>query len=183
VRRRRRSTTARRSPRSAPRLPAGKYGCVFVNYTWLGGSNAQPQSGYSSAVNDPTTYVTSGVNAGNLDVSFPIRGMAALPNVMLWFGDKSTARIRGTTPPPNTDMQVDDPVFNYGVSDARSIAVNGSVACFANDIGVFLTNGTSFPEDLTKSCGISNYWRTLCTGRTRAGRSRAAGSATSTSSA
>jgi hypothetical protein len=145
--------------------PAGKYGCVFVNYTWLGGSNASPQSGYSSAVNDPTTYVTSGVNAGNIDVSFPIRGMAALPNVMLWFGDKSTARIRGTTPPPNTDMQVDDPVFNYGVSDARSIAVNGSVACFANDIGVFLTNGTSFPEDLTKSCGISNYWRALCTGR------------------
>lgn len=146
--------------------PAGKYGCVFVNYTWLGGDSASPQSGYSSAVNDPTTYVTSGVNAGNLDVSFPIRGMAALPNVMLWFGDSSTARIRGTTPPPGTDMQVDDPVFSYGVSDARSIAVNGSVACFANDEGVFLTNGTSFPEDLTKSCGLSKYWRDLCTGRT-----------------
>lgn len=146
--------------------PAGKYGCVFVNYTWLGGNSASPQSGYSSAVNDPTTYVTSGVDAGNLDVSFPIRGMAALPNVMLWFGDERTARIRGTTPPPNTDMQIDDPIFNYGVSDARSIAVNGSLACFANDIGVFLTNGTNVPEDLTKSCGLSMYWRTLCTGRT-----------------
>jgi hypothetical protein len=146
--------------------PAGRYGCVFVNYTWLGGNAASPQSGYSSAVNDPTTYVTSGVDAGNLDVSFPIRGMAALPSVMLWFGDNQTARVRGTTPPPNTDMQIDDPVFNYGCSDARSIAVNGSVACFANDIGVFLTNGTAFPEDLTKSCGLSKYWRDLCTGRT-----------------
>lgn len=146
--------------------PAGKFGCVFVNYTWLGGNSASPQSGYSSAVNDPTTYVTSGVGAGNLDVSFPIRGMAALPNVMLWFGDERTARVRGTTPPPNTDMQIDDPIFNYGTSDARSIAVNGSVACFANDIGVFLTNGTAFPEDLTKSVGLSKYWRDLCTGRT-----------------
>lgn len=146
--------------------PPGRYGCVFVNYAWLGGSVANPQRGSSSAVGDPTTYVTSGVNAGTLDVSFPIRGMAALPNVMLWFGDEKTARVRGTTPPPNTDMQIDDPVFNYGVSDARSIAVNGSVACFANDIGVFLTNGTTFPEDLTKSCGLSKYWRDLCTGRT-----------------
>lgn len=146
--------------------PAGMYGCVFVNYTWLGGASSSPQSGYSSAVNDPTTYVTSGVNAGNLDVSFPIRGMCALPNVMLWFGDERTARITGTTPPPNTDMQITDPVFNYGVSDARSIAVNGSWAAFANDIGVFLTNGTAIPEDLTKLCGLSTYWRTLCTGRT-----------------
>lgn len=146
--------------------PPGKFGCVFINYTWLGGDSANPYRGFSSSVGDPTTFVTSGVNAGNLDVSFPIRGMAALPSVMLWFGDERTARIRGTTPPPNTDMQIDDPVFNYGVSDARSIAVNGSVACFANDIGVFLTNGTTFPEDLTKSCGLSKYWRDLCTGRT-----------------
>jgi hypothetical protein len=146
--------------------PAGMYGCVFVNYTWLGGSSANPYRGFASAVGDPTTYVQTGVNSSYLDVSFPIRGMAALPNVMLWFGDERTARIRGTTPPPETDMQKDDPVFNYGVSDARSIAVNGSVACFANDIGVFLTNGTAFPEDLTKSVGLSKYWRDLCTGRT-----------------
>jgi len=108
----------------------------------------------------------TGVDASFLDVSFPIKGMASLPNVMLWFGDERTARIRGTTPPPDTDMQIDDPIFNYGTTDARSIAVNGSMACFANDIGVFITNGTAFPEDLTKSCGISKYWRDLCSGRT-----------------
>lgn len=146
--------------------PAGKYGCVFVNYTWLGGSSANPYRGYASAVGDPTSYSTSGASASYIDASFPIRGMAALPNVMLWFGDERTARIRGTTPPPDTDMQLDDPIFNWGVSDARSIAVNGSVACFANDVGVFLTNGTAFPEDLTKSCGLSKYWRDLCSGRT-----------------
>jgi hypothetical protein len=142
--------------------PPGRYGCVFVNFSYLGGTAAQPQRGYASAVGDPTTYVQSGVDASYLDVSFPIRAMAALPNVMLWFGDERTARFRGTTPSGVAeDMQLDDPVFNYGTLDARSVAVNGGLAVFANAIGVFLTNGTTTPEDLTKSCGISKYWRDL----------------------
>lgn len=141
--------------------PAGRYGCVFVNRTWLGGAVASPQTGYASAAGDPTTYVTGGTAPASLDVGFPIKAMAALPSVMLWFGDKRTARIRGTTPPPGTDMAIDDPIFNYGTVDARSVAVNGSFVCFANAIGVFMSNGTAFPEDLTKSCGLSTYWRAL----------------------
>lgn len=141
--------------------PAGKYGCVFVNYTWLGGAAASPQTGYASAVGDPGTYVTSGTSASLLNASFSIKGMAALPNVMLWFGDEKTARIRGTTPPPGTDMQMDDPIFNLGCVDARSIAVNGAWATFANAQGFWLTNGTATPEELTKTCGISMYWRAM----------------------
>lgn len=146
--------------------PAAKYGVVFVNYTWLGGSSAQPQRGYASAVGDPTTYVQSGTDASYIDFSFPIKGMAALPNVLLVYGDSVTARVRGTTPPPNSDMQVDDPVFNIGCSDARSIATNGAYAVWANDQGVWITNGTAFPENLTKSCGILRYWITTMASRT-----------------
>ncbi len=136
----------------------GKYGCVFVNYAYLCNSAAQPQRAFASNVGDPTTWSASNY----IDTSFPIRGVAALPNVMLLFGDERTARLRGTTPYGTTaDMQQDDPVFNYGCLDARSIAVNGSLAVFANAIGVFLTNGTAYPEDLTKSCGLSKYWRDL----------------------
>lgn len=141
--------------------PAGKYGCVFVNYTWLAGVAATPQRAFASNVGDPTTFVTSGVSASTLDAQFSIVAMAALPNVMLWFGSEQTARVRGTTPPPGTDMQIDSPIFNYGCIDARSVQVNGSFASFANTTGVFLTNGTATPEDLTKSCGISKYWRDL----------------------
>lgn len=146
--------------------PEGKYGTVFVNYSWIGGDSTNPFRGYASNVGDPTTWVLTGANASYIDVSFPIRAMAALPNVMLWFGDEITARIRGTTPPPNTDMQVDDPIFNWGTIDARSVAVNGSLCCFANAVGVFLSNGTAFPEDLTMSCGLSTYWRNLTAART-----------------
>jgi hypothetical protein len=141
--------------------PAGRYGCVFVNFAYLADSSAQPQRVYASNIGDPTTWDTTN---SYFDASFPVRGIAALPNVMLVFGDSRAARVRGTTPPSATDtgdLQLDDPIFNYGCMDARSIAVNGSLAVFANALGVFLTNGTAFPEDLTKSCGISKYWRDL----------------------
>lgn len=146
--------------------PAAMYGAVFVNYTWLGGSSAEPQRAYASAVGDPTTYVQTGTSASFIDFSFPIKGFAALPNVLLVFGDAVTARLRGTTPPPDTDMQVDDPVFNLGCTDARSIAVNGSYACWANDQGVWMTNGTAFPENLARTCGIAKYWRDTMASRT-----------------
>lgn len=138
--------------------PAGRYGTVFVNYTWLGGTAAQPQRGYASAVGDPMTYTQTGVDASYIDFSFPIKGFAALPNVLLVYGDDLAARVRGTTPPPNSDMQVDDPVFNIGCVDARSIATNGSYAVWANAQGVWMTNGTAFPENLAKTCGIFRYW-------------------------
>jgi hypothetical protein len=131
---------------------------VFVNYTWLGGSSAQPQRAYASAVGDPTTYVQTGVDSSYLDFSFPIKGFAALPNVLLVYGDDVAGRVRGTTPPPGSDMQVDDPVFNIGCVDARSIATNGAYAVWANAQGVWITNGTAFPENLTKTCGIWRYW-------------------------
>lgn len=153
------------SATSLTAAPVGRYGCMFNNYTWIGGTTANPNRGYASAVGDPTAYSLTGTGASYLDVGFPIKGMAALPNAMLWFGQYRTARITGSTPPPGTDMTITDPVFNYGVNDARSIAVNGSLAAFTNDIGVFLTNGTITPEDLTKSCGISRYWRNLVSGR------------------
>ena len=141
--------------------PAAKYGTVFVNYTWLGGSSAQPQRAYASAVGDPTAYVQTGVNASFIDFSFPIKGFAALPNVLLVFGSDVAGRLRGTTPPPNTDMQADDPVFNIGCVDARSIATNGAFAVWANAQGVWITNGTAFPENLTKTCGVWRYWINL----------------------
>lgn len=148
---------------SAPPAP---YGTVWVNYTWLGGTVAQPQRAYASALGDPTTYVQTGVDSSYWDFSFPIKGMAALPNVLLVYGDSVTARLRGTTPPPGTDIQSDDPVFNIGCSDARSIATNGAYAVWANDQGVWITNGTAFPENLAKTCGILRYWVNTMSART-----------------
>jgi len=138
--------------------PAAQYAAVFANRTWLANASAQPQRVYASNAGDATSYDTTNTW---LDVSAPVTGLAALPNVLLVFMQDKTARFRGTTPPPQTDMIIDDPIFQYGCTDARSIAVNGSSCCFANGTGVFLTNGTAFPTDLTEAVGMKKYWRDL----------------------
>lgn len=136
--------------------PTCRYATTFVDRTVLASSTAAPTTINFSAAGDPTTWPGSSFNT-----SFSIKGVAALPSVLLAFGDRRTARLRGTTPPPGTDMSLDDPIFQYGTVDARSIAVQGSFATFANRQGVFLTDGTATPEELTKVCGISTYWRNL----------------------
>lgn len=138
--------------------PAAQYAAVFVNRTWLANTSAEPQRVYASDAGDATSYDTTNTF---LDVSEPVTGLAALPNVLLVFMQDKTARFRGTTPPPQTDMIIDDPIFQYGCTDARSIDVNGSSCCFANGTGVFLTNGTSFPTDLTEAVGLKKYWRDI----------------------
>lgn len=143
---------------SATAVPTAKYAAVFVNRLWLANSATGMQRVYASDAGDATSYDM--VNT-YLDVSEPVTGLAALPNVLLVFMEDKTARFRGTTPPPQTDMIIDDPIFQYGCTDARSIAVNGSSCCFANGTGVFLTNGTAFPTDLTEAVGLKKYWRDL----------------------
>ena len=54
----------------------------------------------------------------------------------------------------------DDPIFEVGCTDSRSIATYGSYVLFCNPDGVFMSSGTNFPEDLTASCGLSELWKT-----------------------
>lgn len=137
--------------------PAGKYAVVWKNFLAVGGATATPRRVYWSELTDPTTWDTS---QGWLDVSQPMTGFAALPNVLLVFQEKVTTRIRGSIAPPGGDFAVDDPIFAIGCTDARSIAVDGPSCCFANPTGVFLTNGTVSVEDLTASCGLKKHWQT-----------------------
>lgn len=139
-------------------VPNGKYAAVFVNRVWLAGDSSNKDIVYASGPSDGTSWDTSQTY---LSVSGDVTGLAALPNVLLVFGKEKTARFRGTTPPPGSDMYVDDPIFQYGCSDARSIAVNGSYCCFANPTGVYLSNGTAAPTDLTLATGMKKYWRDL----------------------
>lgn len=143
--------------------PAAKYAAVWVNRTWLANTNSHPTYVYASDAGDPTSWDTTNTF---IPVSAPVTGLAALPNVLLVFTGTKTVRFRGSTPPPQSDMIIDDPIFNVGCTDARSIAVNGAVCCFANPQGVYLSNGTATPEDLTESVGLKKYWTDLLSGYT-----------------
>jgi hypothetical protein len=61
-------------------------------------------------------------------------------------------------------MRVDDPIFQVGCTDARSIVTTGPFCIFANPNGVYVSDGSYKPEDLTASCGLKRYWQNLFPG-------------------
>jgi hypothetical protein len=80
---------------------------------------------------------------------------------ILVFHDGSIERIRGSKPPAtsvDTDMYTDTFSSNVGCSDAASVVPWQENVCFANPLGVFLTDGATI-RSLTDQGGISDLWR------------------------
>lgn len=136
--------------------PSGKFAAVYKDRTVLANSNANVTRAWFSGPADPTVWNTS---VAYWSFSQPITGMAALPGALLVFMEKQTGRLRGSTPPPGTDFIADDPLFTQGCTDARSIVVTGPYAIFCNPLGIWRTNGTNIPEDLTAAVGLKRYWQ------------------------
>jgi hypothetical protein len=139
--------------------PTAAFATVYKDMTVLGYTSANPTYVYFSDFGDPTVWDTTNVLQS---FSAPVTGLAALPNVLMVFMGNRTARMTGTQPPGRgSDMEVQDPLFNVGCTDARSIAVNGTYCVFANSQGVYLTNGTANVEDVTEAAGLKRYWSSL----------------------
>lgn len=136
--------------------PDGMYAAVYKDRTLLGNISGNQQrlffgpGGTPAATWDATSYI---------DVSFPITGLAALKNAVLVFGRGATERIRGSIPPPNTDM-VREQLFDTGCIDARSIVPQGDNVIFANQEGIWLTDGVAL-ENLAETSGFLTYWLAL----------------------
>lgn len=92
----------------------------------------------------------------------PVTGVAALTNMILIFSAGSCERLRGTAPPSATssgDFTL-EPAFGQGCSDPGSIVVYGDRVIWANEKGVFTSDGAAI-KDLTESGGLKQYWSTL----------------------
>lgn len=134
--------------------PAAKYGCVFKDFSVLGGTAAQPTALYFSDPGDPTSWDTTN---SVWKTSYTISGLAAMRNAILIFSTGHCERLRGSIPPPGSDFTL-EPAFDNGCIDARSIAPWRDFVIFANTTGVFLTDGVG-ATDLTNQGGMSTYWR------------------------
>ncbi len=98
-----------------------------------------------------------------IDCEHNIRGLAGLRNMLLVFGDSGVERIIGDTPPPGTNMDrttISNVGLN-GMDGARCITIWNDNAIYATPTGVWLTNGTSAPADLTVVGNIKNLWRSM----------------------
>lgn len=138
--------------------PAAQYATVWGDYTLLANTAANPRRLFFSEPGDPnatwdTTYSIK-------DFSRPVRGLAALKNAILVFHDDAVSRLRGDTPPPDLGMTADDPMFQVGVADARSIVAHADYVYWCSTEGVFRSDGTAL-EDLTKRGDMTQYWQDL----------------------
>ena len=141
--------------------PAGKYMGVWKALGLLASSSAQPQRLYfTTADNNLQSWDTTNTF---WDFSYPIVGLAPLRNAILVYHDDYTSRLRGSTPPPGGDLIADDPLFNIGCADARSIAFWNEQVVWAATDGLYISDGI-VPSDLTRLCGMKNYWQTLLGG-------------------
>lgn len=139
--------------------PAGRHAIVYKDVLWL----ALDKRIHFSVAGNPESWDT---NVRYLDVSYPITGFAAPGgNGVMVFSEGRTVRVRGTVPPPDSDMVVDDPIFTIGCTDSRSIAHWQNKAIFANADGLFMTDGSSVPDNLTRLCGMQSWWRDVMAGR------------------
>ena len=140
--------------------PAGKYAVVYKDVLWLAGSAALLDRIYFGKAGDPETWDTTNKW---LDNSYPISGMAALANAVFIFSLGRTTRIRGSIPPPDSDFIVDDPIFDVGCTDNRSITNYRDKVIWANAGGLYISDGTAM-EDLTRICGMKQWWLEMMAG-------------------
>ncbi len=138
-----------------------RYGLAYKDVTWGLSPINLPKRIYFSVAGNPESWDL--VNK-YLDVSYPITGAIALSNAVLVFMLGRTARIRGSIPPPDTDFVLDDPQFEVGCTDNRSIAAYRDKAIWANAAGLWISDGTAL-EDLTRICGMKTWWRDIMLGQ------------------
>lgn len=131
-------------------------GCAYKDHTVLANSSTNTNRVWFSAAGDPTTW---DLTYGWWDTTGTIYGIAATPNAILIFHHDSTERLRGTTPPPGSDMVL-EPFFNDGCIDPYTVAYWNQRVIWASSRGIYLTDGVSV-VDLTADAQMKSYWTSL----------------------
>lgn len=139
----------------AATAPDGMYAAVYKDRTVLANVSGNPQRVYFGPAGVPTgTWDTTN---SFIDASFPVSALASMRNVIIVFGKARCERIRGSVPPPGSDM-VREPLFDTGCIDARSVVTYGDNVIFANQEGIWLTDGSAPPENIAETSGFLSYW-------------------------
>lgn len=160
--------------------PQARMGCSWGDYLLLG-NYYDPGAGGAlknnrvawSAVGDPDTWTYAGANASTLDLPKAVIGAMRLRNLTIFWGYDSTWIYTGDTPPPGSNLSLAR-TLAFGTVDSRSIAQYNDQAIFANESGVWMTDGSS-EVNLTLRGGISDYYRTLLQNFSIAGNYTVAG--------
>jgi hypothetical protein len=126
-------------------------------------------NGYISGVNYPNRIWISGVGDATswtatgsdfFDIPGEIVAMIQIRAGLIVFGYTNTWLITGDTPPAGGNWDREIIMHGNGCMDARTVAVHQEYVIYANNTGVYKTDGIA-PVDLTLEGGIKNRWRSL----------------------
>lgn len=138
-----------------------RYATVWKDRVVLGNSATEPQQVMFSKPGDPTVAFDS---LSFVNTSYDITGLAGQRSQVLVMHASSVERLRGTEPPDSTlsdktgDLILDVLFDRAGCFDARSIAYWQDNVLFADERGVYITDG-AVVRNMTTQGGISNLWR------------------------
>lgn len=112
-----------------------------------------------STAGNPESWPALGV----YDAPEEVHHVVAKGTAQYIFGPTGVHLLVGDTPPPGGNLTAKPFFFREGTIDGRSVQAYGDTIVWANQSGVFSTDGTSL-RDLTEEGGISRYWRSLARG-------------------
>jgi hypothetical protein len=139
--------------------PTAKLAAVYKDHAILANTSANPNRMWFSAAGDPTTWDT---NFGWWDTTGDIVAIGTLLNAILIFHKDSVERLRGTTPPPGSDMTL-EPFLGYGCLDPFSVVSWRNRLVFASSGGIYMTDGAT-DVDITANAQMKTYWQSLMAG-------------------
>ena len=145
--------------------PTAAMGCAYKDHAVLANGfgtdgASTPNRVWFSAAGDPTTW---DMNFGWWDTTGTISGLASMPNAILVFHKNTTERLRGSTPPPGSDMVLEPFLPEVGCIDPNSIAYWNENVIWASSQGIYMSNGTA-TDDLTSDAQMKTYWQSLLSG-------------------
>lgn len=108
---------------------------------------------------DPGLFTFTAANNSYWDFPQVERIMAVVPvaNTIIVFGPRDCHTLTGDTPPPNNNLSY-KPLYPYGLADPNAWGMWNGYIIFANERGVFKTDGTSL-YDITETCGLATAFR------------------------
>lgn len=140
--------------------PIAKVSCVWNAFLVLANNPTNPNRMWFSA---PSNFEGTWDTTNSwVDVDRPIMGLATVSGNLIVFTRNTVSRVLGSEPPDSTSagnlgLQ---PLANIGCIDARTIVMINDNCYFANEDGVYVTNGTTVESLTTKNdnTGISSLW-------------------------
>jgi hypothetical protein len=145
--------------------PAGMLAAVYKDHAILAKSSANKNRVWFSGAGDPTSWDTT---LGYWDTTNDVVAVAPLLNAILIMHGDTVERLRGTIPPPGSDMVL-EPFLDYGCLDPFSVANWRNRVVFCSSEGIHMTDGAT-DLDLTASAEMKTYWQATMAGYTSSWR-------------